>query len=148
MITIERIEKTEKYTKGVIRNSAVPAGFDFCRNPDPGVQVCYCLEEGWNENRPNYSCIPDGIYWAKRRIYHPKKGKPFESFLLLDVVGRFGIWFHPGNTVLDTEGCILPGMRFGMLKGLPAVLNSKVAFNIFMNLHKGTDLIMVEFYTV
>lgn len=47
---------------------------------------------------------------------------------LLDVPGRSEIILHQGNIATDTHGCILIGSKFGRIKGLPAVLSSRFAF--------------------
>ena len=44
--------------------------------------------------------------------------------LLLSVPGYDGIRIHPGNTAVDTEGCLLPGDT----RNPDMVLNSKKAF--------------------
>jgi hypothetical protein len=40
--------------------------------------------------------------------------------------------FHLGNVEDDSEGCVLLGQRFGMLRGRPGVLQSGLAFAEFM----------------
>jgi len=64
------------------------------------------------ENAQNVTCIPEGIYPVER-ITRLAKG---ECFLVKDVPGRTMIEIHIGNFAagkkVDTEGCILPGMRF------------------------------------
>lgn len=54
------------------------------------------------------TAIPQGSY----RVIVTKSfrfGRPLP--ILVDVPGFSGIRFHPGNTAVDTKGCILPGMR-------------------------------------
>lgn len=106
----------------------------------------YTLEEPWLENEPNISCIPEGSYVAKRRFdvelgTKAKRGEdlhPLETtFEVSGVPGRSGILFHPGNTTLDTRGCILPGFSVGPWKSLYmnfdfAVLDSRRAFRTFL----------------
>lgn len=73
------------------------------------------------------TCIPEGRYrmivdWSPNH----------EAFLphLLDVPMFTGIRIHPGNTMVDTEGCILPGLQAGP----DMVTQSRVAFYAFCEL--------------
>jgi hypothetical protein len=63
-------------------------------------------------NQHNISCILEGIYDVVK-YDSPKKGK---VFLLLNVPGRSAVEIHIGNYAagkkVDTQGCILPGLRF------------------------------------
>lgn len=63
-------------------------------------------------NSLKIDCILPGIYPVEK-YYSPTKGK---CFLLKDVPGRTMVEIHIGNFAtgkkVDTEGCILPGMRF------------------------------------
>lgn len=71
---------------------------------------------------PAKTAIPEGRYHVvitesarfKRRLP-----------LLLDVPGFAGIRFHTGNTIEDTEGCILPGRR----RTPRGVAESRLAFD-------------------
>ncbi len=66
------------------------------------------------------TCIPPGRY-AVRLSWSPK----FQRILpeVLDVPNFTGIRLHPGNTVADTDGCILVGLQRTAL----TVLNSRQA---------------------
>lgn len=86
------------------------------------------MEPPENGNKPNISCIPSGNYICKR-IVSPKYGETFE---VMRVHGRSHILFHWGNTVSDTEGCILVGDRPGYIGNGRAVLNSKNTFKEFL----------------
>lgn len=87
------------------------------------IPLCITCENPWLDNRQNVSCIPAGIYQCV-----PHNGFKYKDcWRLLDVPGRSAILIHAGNTIRDTEGCILPGLQLGTLKGLPAVLQSKAA---------------------
>lgn len=71
---------------------------------------------------PKMSAIPYGMYDIDITMSNRFKT---ELPLLLNVPGFEGIRIHPGNTVNDTEGCLLPG-----LDRLPkGVGRSRLAFN-------------------
>lgn len=55
--------------------------------------------------------------------------------LLLKVPFFEGIRIHPGNTVKDTDGCLLPGEN----KAVGKVLNSRVNYNKLMAKMKATN---------
>jgi len=46
---------------------------------------------------------------------------------LKDVPDRTECKFHRGNTIADTEGCIIPGMYAGYMDGVRAVFSSGTA---------------------
>lgn len=66
------------------------------------------LELPWRNNEPRTSCIPAGTYRV-RLSFSPRFLRTLPE--LLGVPGRSGIRMHPGNTVSDTSGCILVGVR-------------------------------------
>lgn len=85
------------------------------------------LELPWKNNQSNVSCIPPGIYKAIKMF-----SEKFQKivYVLQDVLGRDLIEFHIGNTVINTNGCILLGMSFS--KTEEAIVDSIIAFNDFM----------------
>ena len=89
-----------------------------------GRAFCLTLEPPDQDNQPRVSCIPDGEY-ALRRTRSPRFG---ETFAVAGVPGREHILFHPGNTVRDTEGCILTGQSFGQSAQGRGLLCSRAAF--------------------
>ena len=97
--------------------------------------ICYVMEPPWRNNRSNVSCIPVGEYNVD---YLPKSasGKYKDCYHVRGVPDRFAILIHKGNTVRDTMGCMLPGMRVGTLGGKQAVLGSAKAMR---KLHKLTN---------
>jgi hypothetical protein len=66
---------------------------------------CFTIELPWENNLPQYSCIPEGCYGLKKR-YSQKFGR----HLLVDgVPGRELILVHPANDALkELKGCIAP----------------------------------------
>ena len=89
---------------------------------------CVCLEPPDLLNLHNRSCIPAGQYecqlWDS-----PTHGK---TYLVVGVPNRANILFHPGNRVVDTEGCILVAEHWGKLHDDRAILNSGKTFREFM----------------
>lgn len=84
-------------TRGLMTCPAVP-GAD--------ALACVTLERPWRDNQPKVSCIPAGIYQVVITL-SPKFGRLMPH--LLNVPGRTEIECHWGNTVVDTDGCILTG---------------------------------------
>jgi hypothetical protein len=58
------------------------------------------------DNQKNISCIPEGTYWAKKRI---SPGKGYEVIELLNVPNRTYIQAHYGNYTRQLLGCQLYG---------------------------------------
>jgi len=79
-----------------------------------GRHFAFSLEREWKNNQPNISCIPAGTYDL---VWHqsPKFGEVValsSPSLGVHVTGgalRNYVYFHSGNTVEDTTGCILLG---------------------------------------
>jgi hypothetical protein len=86
-------------------------------------------------DRTNFR-IPAGTYDLKR-VDSPKFG---ETFSVEGVPGHDGLRIHCGNTVDDTEGCILIGTSYGKVRTKPAVWRSREAFELFMQDLHGIDL--------
>lgn len=109
--------------------------------------ICWTLELPWKSNKKGESCIPVGHYHIKRFDSPRFEMETFKVYDLQgrEVAGRDGIIIHAGNTTDDTEGCIILGLDVGLLKGRPAVLQSKNAVSRFMDelaIIQETDLII------
>ncbi|WP_417345730.1 DUF5675 family protein [Ferrimonas sp.] len=96
-----------------------------------GSQVCVMLERPWQNNLPNVSCIPAGRYRLKPHD-SPKFGKVYALESASLGVGIFRglrthILIHAANLVEHLEGCIAPGLKFGVLRDQWAVIHSKQA---------------------
>lgn len=84
----------------------------------PGVFLCggriigLSLEPPFKDNEKNISCIPEGIYVG---TYDGERNK-HACYRVHDVFSRSGILIHVGNTIKDTQGCILIGTSFKFKK--------------------------------
>jgi hypothetical protein len=123
MIEIVRLTKSDKGVFGALLMDGFPQ--------------CWTLEDPDNNNAKQVSCIPEGAYKVG-----PHSGQKYQDvWILKDVPGRDAILIHNGNTIRDTQGCILVGAKFGFLYGLPAVLDSNFALaNLREKLPKNFDL--------
>lgn len=65
------------------------------------------MELAWKENKKRESCIPLGKYDLIKARYDDRK-----TFMVKDVPGRSGIYFHAGNWPKNSTGCILLGSNF------------------------------------
>jgi hypothetical protein len=84
-----------------------------------GLPLCVTLEDPPLGNQRRISCIPAGKYTVV-----PHSGQKFKDvWRLEDVPGRDGILIHIGNSIADTEGCILVGLGIGS----PGITNSGLA---------------------
>jgi hypothetical protein len=101
-----------------------------------GNPLCLTLEPFDNGNQRGISCIPEGEYTCERysSVNYP------DTFEVKDVEGRSYILFHTGNTIQDSQGCILLGTSFGELGAYNAILQSKVAFFKFLEAMEDEDL--------
>ena len=91
---------------------------------------CFSLEDEIREQPgqpvaqwkiPQQTAIPSGRY-AVQITPSQRFGRPLP--LLVDVPGFTGVRIHPGNTMADTEGCLLVGKD----RQPGRVLQSRVAF--------------------
>lgn len=89
----------------------------FIMNGEQKLFECKTIELPDKGNQRKISCIPEGIYKCTK-IVSPTKG---HCFLLHDVPNRTAVEIHIGNYAsgkkVDTEGCILPGMKFMDING-------------------------------
>lgn len=109
-LILNRINYTEWGCQGIL---SIPIlGGDPYRGAANGF--CLTLEPDWAWNKPFVSCIPKGYYIIK--LYSsPKFGS---TYIITDVKNRNLILFHSGNTIEDTEGCIVLGESFSNKKQL------------------------------
>ena len=90
------------------------------------------IERNWNNNEPNISCIPEGVYTIGLCTFHEGG---YDTLEIENVDGRTVIKFHKGNFPDDVKGCVAVGTTTGVLRkaGVDrwAVLNSRQAFDQF-----------------
>ena len=94
---------------------------------------CVSMELPWKNNKVSQSCIPIGVYNAKK---YPSP--TYGPTLMLDVVGRSYILFHQGNRMRDTKGCVIMAQHFTRMVGEQAIGNSRVIFKKFQRILKRT----------
>ena len=119
-LTLTRIAKRTDYTIGR-------------QEDENGVKICDTLEPTWRDFKggelkvPRKSAVPEGTYPVVIT-----KSKKFGKYLplLVGVPGFEGVRIHSGNTVNDTEGCILVGQN--LIKG--KVLLSRLTLEKLMRL--------------
>ena len=75
-----------------------------------GERMCDTLENSWQDNQRNISCIPEGIYPVRLRLPRESATRDYLHLLVQEVPNRDWILFHRGNTAKDTSGCILVGL--------------------------------------
>lgn len=91
-----------------------------------GEPLCVTCEDPWNDNKPNISCVPAGLY---RCVEH--NGAKFKNvWRLLDVPGRSAILIHNGVNINHTEGCILVGRGFFDFANLPGITDSRLTLDM------------------
>lgn len=130
VLDLIRVGSSSRGTFGVLRHGQVP--------------FVLTLERPWLDNQQNVSCIPKGRYRC-RRIRSPKFGSTYE---ICDVPNRTHVLFHSGNTIEDTEGCILVGEEFSGTWDAPMLVSSKRGFLELLKYLDGVpefDLVIHEF---
>jgi len=78
----------------------------------PGLrEPIYTLEEPWQSNKRRISCIPADVYLCTPHGWEQGSTKHFKRvWEVRGVPDRTAILIHGGNTLADTEGCILVGL--------------------------------------
>ena len=115
-LLLERRWKKATYCIGVLSVD----GVRFCEtveDRDRGLKQSDAL--AWIQAKKVYgeTAIPTGTYRVRMDVVSPKYAgvKWYKDFCggkmprLSDVPGWEGVLIHPGNTALDSWGCILPG---------------------------------------
>lgn len=102
-----------------------------------GNSILKTVERPWKNNQAGISCVPEGEYDL---IPHnsPKFGDcyvleaPSLGVTIYGPSQRTHILFHAANKPSQLEGCIAPGMNFGVVGDEWAVLDSRIALDCLM----------------
>ena len=102
-----------------------------------GERICDTLENSWQDNQRNISCIPEGVYPVRLRLPRESATRDYLHLLVQEVPNRDWILFHRGNTAKDTSGCILVGLGTEQ----DVVHNSTLAMDLLIKeiLHLGGE---------
>ena len=69
----------------------------------------HTLELTWKDNKKSVSCIPKGVYEARKRGGDESGKYKYQHIEILDVPDRSLILIHVGNFPKNTKGCVLLG---------------------------------------
>lgn len=110
-----------------------------------GSFLCHTVEKQWRNNKASVSCVPVGLYKLSPHV-SSRFGKCYilsQKSLGVTHTGpsqRTHCLIHPANTADELAGCIAPGMNLGVVRGKWAVVQSRVAFNMLMDLLDGQSV--------
>lgn len=121
----------------VLKRRYFPHGTFSTLHRADGSQVCCMVERPFLNNRPRKSCVLEGTY-----TLYPHQSPKFGACYALEAgflgVTRNGpsirthILIHKANRVSELQGCLAPGVDFGLVGDEWAVVNSTAAFNNLM----------------
>ena len=126
------------------RTECGPFGQFGVLSSEDGSFACNTLEHAYPCGDEFSPKVPAGTYQCDLGPHQLSTGPQFQTYELQNVPGHSNILIHPGNTQSDSSGCILVGMTRGAISGVPAVLQSKVAFQKFIELTAGAPSIELE----
>ena len=75
-----------------------------------GERICDTLENPWQDNQRNISCIPEGVYPVRLRTARESATRDYLHLLVQEVPNRDFILVHRGNFPSQTQGCLLVGL--------------------------------------
>ena len=93
-----------------------------------GELICDTLENPWQDNQRNISCIPEGEYPVRLRLARESASRDYLHLLVQEVPNRDFILVHRGNFPSQTQGCILVGLGSQQ----DVVNNSRLAMDLLM----------------
>lgn len=95
-----------------------------------GEYFCFSIEDATRTTKiKGETCIPPGVYPLATR-FSPRFSKEYKHDMIWvqNVPGFEFILIHWGNTISDTEGCLIIGDKIGVVKQKDAVLNSRATY--------------------
>ena len=75
-----------------------------------GERICDTLENPWQDNQRNISCIPEGVYPVRLRLPRESATRDYLHLLVQELPNRDFILVHRGNFPSQTQGCLLVGL--------------------------------------
>ena len=102
-----------------------------------GERICDTLENSWQDNQRNISCIPEGVYPVRLRLPRESATRDYLHLLVQEVPNRDFILVHRGNFPSQTQGCLLVGLGTEQ----DVVHNSTLAMDLLIKeiLHLGGE---------
>jgi hypothetical protein len=95
-----------------------------------GEYFCFSIEDASRTTKiKGETCIPVGQYPLNIR-FSPRFSKAYNHDMIWvqNVPGFEFILIHWGNTISDTEGCLIIGDKIGVVNQKDAVLNSRATY--------------------
>jgi hypothetical protein len=95
-----------------------------------GEYFCFSIEDAERTTKiKGETCIPYGVYpLGTYKSPHFSKEYNHDMIWVKDVPGFEFILIHWGNTISDTEGCLIIGDKIGVVNQKDAVLNSRATY--------------------
>lgn len=95
-----------------------------------GEYFCFSIEDASRTTKiKGETCIPLGVYPLDKRFSpHFSKAYNHDMIWVQNVPGFEFILIHWGNTISDTEGCLIIGDKIGIVNQKDAVLNSRATY--------------------
>ena len=128
LLLVRKVDRNSNHTTGIL--------YIAIKHDRTVVQQCDTLEPQWRDLKKEKkvrgkTAIPEGEY----KIVMSPSAKFHRNMPYLKDVPQFeGIMIHPGNTVKDTMGCILVGVKSGT-----GLLVSRITFEKIMKILNSED---------
>ena len=136
LLLVRKVESKSNYTSGVLYIAKNNQAATMNGRRIMFTQQCDTLEPKWRDLKTQQkvkgqTAIPEGEY----KIVMSPSAKFHRNMPYLKNVPQFeGIMIHPGNTVKDTMGCILVGVKSGT-----GLLVSRITFEKIMKILNSED---------